>query len=99
MPHPSIQQSKRPIERMCVNFIVNTTHYELSLKKLHEKKTQIYADLDLPHPHIKLLYVTPELMATVSFREVLKALHARGMLARLVIDEVCALCFKQFFQK
>jgi len=34
--------------------------------------------------------VTPELLATADFRHVLMILERRGMLARLVVDEVCS---------
>ncbi|KAI8622455.1 P-loop containing nucleoside triphosphate hydrolase protein [Chytriomyces sp. MP71] len=50
-------------------------------------RAAVYRDLSLPVPDCKMLYVTPELMATERFREILKFLDLRGMLARLVIDE------------
>lgn len=48
----------------------------------------VHAELSKPHPSIKLLYVTPEqLVQGQRLRERLTALHARGLLSRLVIDE------------
>ncbi|KAI9199510.1 P-loop containing nucleoside triphosphate hydrolase protein [Polychytrium aggregatum] len=50
-------------------------------------KNIILKELSSKQPSIKLLYVTPELMATENFRGILKRLHQGGMLARLVVDE------------
>jgi superfamily II DNA helicase RecQ len=44
-----------------------------------------------PSPTCKLLYVTPEqLCNNIHLQNLLAALHRRGLLARLVIDEVLA---------
>ncbi|KAG0252053.1 ATP-dependent DNA helicase Q5 [Mortierella polycephala] len=51
-------------------------------------KTKILTDLTLVTPTVKLLYVTPELLATAEFRSHVASLESRDMLARLVIDEV-----------
>ncbi|GJJ67978.1 hypothetical protein EMPS_00324 [Entomortierella parvispora] len=51
------------------------------------EKLKILADLSLSSPTTKILYVTPELLATADFRHVLMSLEGRGMLARLVVDE------------
>lgn len=57
-----------------------------STLKAKERK-EILADLSSNKPTIKLLYVTPELMATESFRAILLKLNKRDLLSRLVIDE------------
>ena len=44
-------------------------------------------DLASDSPRLKLLYVTPELLATAAFRATLKSLHSKGLFTRLVIDE------------
>lgn len=50
-------------------------------------------ELSKPRPTCKLLYVTPEqLVQSSSLNNVLGRLHAAGLLARLVIDEVWHLC-------
>ncbi|TPX73729.1 hypothetical protein CcCBS67573_g04988 [Chytriomyces confervae] len=64
---------------------IKATSLNSTLKE--SEKTAIYKDLTLTVPTIKMLYVTPELMATDKFREILKFLDLRGMLSRLVIDE------------
>ena len=70
-----------------------------SLKKLHincnslnstlnaSTKKMILKDLESNDPKVKLLYVTPELLATDGFRNILQKLHKRQKLARLIIDE------------
>ncbi|ORY38320.1 ATP-dependent DNA helicase [Rhizoclosmatium globosum] len=64
---------------------INAATLNSALKESDRKL--VYKDLSEPVPKIKMLYVTPELMATERFREILKFLDLRGMLARLVIDE------------
>ncbi len=44
-------------------------------------------DLASDKPRLKLLYVTPELLATPAFRSTLATLHSKGLFSRLVIDE------------
>ncbi|KAK3840957.1 MAG: P-loop containing nucleoside triphosphate hydrolase protein [Linnemannia gamsii] len=51
------------------------------------ERAKVLRDLGLSEPLTKLLYVTPELLATTEFRKYIAALHGRDMLARLVIDE------------
>ncbi|KAF9402298.1 ATP-dependent DNA helicase Q5 [Mortierella sp. AD011] len=53
-----------------------------------KERADIIADLNISVPSLKILYVTPELLATSDFRKLLTALEGRDMLARLVIDEV-----------
>ncbi|KAK9764112.1 hypothetical protein K7432_018679 [Basidiobolus ranarum] len=52
-----------------------------------KNRTKILADLALKVPETKLLYVTPELMATHTFRQQLENLYNRNLLERLVVDE------------
>ncbi|KAI9094058.1 P-loop containing nucleoside triphosphate hydrolase protein [Phlyctochytrium arcticum] len=54
--------------------------------KVKERK-EVLAELSLMKPSLKLLYITPELMATDHFRARLVSLHKRSLLARLVVDE------------
>ena len=44
-------------------------------------------DLKSKQPKTKLLYVTPELLATPDFRFLANQLHEKGFLSRLVVDE------------
>ena len=50
-------------------------------------RKRIFADLKSKNPHIKLLYITPELAATEGFKALLDFLHSRGNIARIAIDE------------
>ncbi|ANB11333.1 ATP-dependent DNA helicase SGS1 [Sugiyamaella lignohabitans] len=52
-----------------------------------EDRKWILHDLACGHPHIRLLYVSPELCAVDSFRKVVDTLYKQGELNRLVIDE------------
>jgi bloom syndrome protein len=61
--------------------------YDLSLS-LSLSLSQIHEDLDTGNPSLKLLYVTPELVATSSFMAKLKKLYNRGLLGLVAIDEV-----------
>lgn len=47
----------------------------------------ITEDLLSGHPRTRLLYVTPELCLTESFRRTLQTVHAQGELIRVAIDE------------
>lgn len=49
---------------------------------------QIHEDLDRGQPSIRLLYVTPELIATSGFMSKLKKIHGRGLLNLIAVDEV-----------
>ncbi|KNC96858.1 RecQ family ATP-dependent DNA helicase [Spizellomyces punctatus DAOM BR117] len=66
-----------------INIKAATLNSTLKVKERRE----VLTDLALVKPRIKLLYVTPELMATDHFRTTLEKLHQRAMLSRLVIDE------------
>lgn len=48
---------------------------------------RIVDDITSPQPQVKLLYVTPERLETQAFFEVVRGLHARGLLALLTVDE------------
>jgi RecQ family ATP-dependent DNA helicase len=52
-----------------------------------EKRNEIQTDLLCGHPHTRLLYVTPELCLTDSFRKTLTRIHQQGQLERIAIDE------------
>lgn len=52
------------------------------------ERRAVLAELRCASPTVKLLYVTPEQLArSGALRSALSALHGRGMLARLVVDE------------
>lgn len=51
------------------------------------ERDRVRSDLMSMVPETRLLYVTPEQVATEGFQEILKALHRIGKLARLAIDE------------
>jgi len=57
-----------------------------STQTSHTKQT-IHEDLDSGKPSLKLLYVTPELVATPGFMAKLKKLYHRGLLGLIAIDE------------
>lgn len=49
---------------------------------------QIHEDLDSSKPTLRLLYVTPELIATSGFMAKLMKIYSRGLLNLIAIDEV-----------
>ncbi|CAM0943695.1 unnamed protein product [Alopecurus aequalis] len=59
----------------------------LSSTQTAQNKNKIHEDLDSGNPSIKLLYVTPELVATYGFKEKLTKLYNRGLLSLVAIDE------------
>ncbi|GAB2267527.1 ATP-dependent DNA helicase Q-like 3, partial [Dionaea muscipula] len=59
----------------------------LSSTQTSHAKNKIYEDLESGRPSLKLLYVTPELIATPGFSSKLTKLHARGLLHLIAIDE------------
>eukprot|EP00850_Spirogloea_muscicola_P005043 SM000022S07257 [mRNA] locus=s22:879282:880718:+ [translate_table: standard] len=50
-------------------------------------KEKIYSDLDCSKPSLRLLYCTPELVATSSFQAKLARANARGLIPLVAIDE------------
>ncbi|KAI5445610.1 variant 5, ATP-dependent DNA helicase Q-like 3 [Lathyrus oleraceus] len=59
----------------------------LSSTKTADAKNKIHEDLDSGKPSIRLLYVTPELIATPGFMSKLKKIYSRGLLSLIAIDE------------
>ncbi|TKY72880.1 ATP-dependent DNA helicase Q 3 [Spatholobus suberectus] len=59
----------------------------LSSTKTTDAKVKIHEDLDSGKPSIRLLYVTPELIATPGFMSKLTKIYARGLLNLIAIDE------------
>lgn len=60
--------------------------YLSSTQKIATKE-KIYDDIDSGKPILRLLYVTPELIATNGFMTKLKKIHSRGLLNLIAIDE------------
>ncbi|KAJ8389175.1 hypothetical protein AAFF_G00123810 [Aldrovandia affinis] len=58
------------------------------------ERRQIFEDLERETPCLKLLYITPEMLASPSFQPCLASLCSRGLLARLAVDE--AHCVSQW---
>lgn len=52
------------------------------------EKTRVGDDLKAKAPNTKLLYVTPELIATSGFLSTLHSLNNRGLLSSVAVDEV-----------
>ncbi|KAK7328781.1 hypothetical protein VNO77_22903 [Canavalia gladiata] len=59
----------------------------LSSTKTTDAKVKIYEDLHSGKPSTRLLYVTPELIATTGFMSKLTKIYARGLLSLIAIDE------------
>ncbi|XP_006649097.1 ATP-dependent DNA helicase Q-like 3 [Oryza brachyantha] len=59
----------------------------LSSTQTSYNKQKIHEDLDSGNPVLKLLYVTPELVATPGFKAKLTKLYNRGLLGLVAIDE------------
>jgi RecQ family ATP-dependent DNA helicase len=63
-------------------------------------RRRIWTDLECGHPQIRLLYVSPELCATDSFRGVIDRLIQHNELNRIVIDEAhCCVEWGHSFRK
>ncbi|KAG5833033.1 hypothetical protein ANANG_G00297560 [Anguilla anguilla] len=52
-----------------------------------QERRSILEDLERDSPCLKLLYVTPEMLASPSFQPCLSSLSARGLVSRLAVDE------------
>lgn len=59
----------------------------LSSTQTSEVRNKIQGELESGNPAMRLLYVTPELIATTGFMAKLTKLHARGLLNLIAIDE------------
>ncbi|KAG6661861.1 hypothetical protein CIPAW_03G204300 [Carya illinoinensis] len=59
----------------------------LSSNQTSHAKNKIHEDLDSGKPSLRLLYVTPELIATPGFMSKLTKIYARGLLNLIAIDE------------
>ena len=59
----------------------------LNSKTSSSDRKRILADLKSKKPLTKLLYVTPELVATKAFQTLLDSLHDRGLVSRVAVDE------------
>ncbi|KAK7411847.1 hypothetical protein VNO78_03290 [Psophocarpus tetragonolobus] len=59
----------------------------LSSTKTAAAKLKIHEDLDSGKPSLRLLYVTPELIATPGFMSKLTKIYTRGLLNLIAIDE------------
>ncbi|XP_056166555.1 ATP-dependent DNA helicase Q-like 3 [Syzygium oleosum] len=59
----------------------------LSSTQTTQTKNKIYEDLESGKPSLRLLYVTPELIATPGFMSKLMKIHSRGLLNLIAIDE------------
>ncbi|PSS20763.1 ATP-dependent DNA helicase Q-like [Actinidia chinensis var. chinensis] len=59
----------------------------LSSSQTSQVRNKIHEDLESGKPSLRLLYVTPELIATPGFMSKLKRIHARGLLNLIAIDE------------
>uniref|UniRef100_A0AAY4APP7 ATP-dependent DNA helicase n=1 Tax=Denticeps clupeoides TaxID=299321 RepID=A0AAY4APP7_9TELE len=58
------------------------------------ERRQILADLHSERPKLKLLYITPEMVASQTFQPCLNSLSSRGLLSCLAVDE--AHCVSQW---
>ncbi|GAA0165817.1 DNA helicase [Lithospermum erythrorhizon] len=59
----------------------------LSSTQSVQVKNKIYEEVESGKPSLRLLYVTPELVATQGFKSKLTLLHSRGLLNLIAIDE------------
>lgn len=59
----------------------------LSSTQTSHVRNKIHEDLDSGQPNLRLLYVTPELIATPGFMSKLMKIHGRGLLNLIAIDE------------
>lgn len=61
----------------------------INSQSTNTEKSAVLRELNKPMPTCKLLYITPEqFVANSSLHSLLASLHGKGLLQRLVIDEV-----------
>ncbi|XP_065119144.1 ATP-dependent DNA helicase Q5 isoform X2 [Paramisgurnus dabryanus] len=73
---------------------LNVPARSINSKLPSAERRQILADLESDSPRLKLLYITPEMVASPSFQPCLNSLCSRGLLAYLAVDE--AHCVSQW---
>ncbi|XP_043091686.1 ATP-dependent DNA helicase Q5 isoform X2 [Puntigrus tetrazona] len=73
---------------------LNVPARSINSKLPSAERRQILADLESESPRLKLLYITPEMVASPSFQPCLSSLRERGLLAYLAVDE--AHCVSQW---
>lgn len=81
-----------PLLSLMMNQIVSLRLANVDARTLNSQTPQpereyIYSDLASGHPRTRLLYVTPELCSTDSFRKRLAFVHEQKELARIAVDE------------
>eukprot|EP01137_Pigoraptor_chileana_P002128 Opistho-2@40569 len=81
---PLIALMEDQVVRLRSNGIA-AAHLSSTLSK--QEQSAIVSDINAVTPTTRLLYVTPERMATKGFRSVLQGLHARSLLRFMAVDE------------
>jgi bloom syndrome protein/3-oxo-5-alpha-steroid 4-dehydrogenase 1 len=81
-----------PLLSLMMNQVEALRGAKVDARTLNSNTTQserdyIYQDLASGHPRTRLLYVTPELCSTDSFRRKLRVVHEQRELARVAVDE------------
>jgi bloom syndrome protein/3-oxo-5-alpha-steroid 4-dehydrogenase 1 len=81
-----------PLLSLMMNQVVALQAAKVDARTLNSQTPQqerdhIYADLATGHPRTRLLYVTPELCSTDSFRKRLSFVYEQKELARIAVDE------------
>ncbi|KAK9114424.1 hypothetical protein Syun_021221 [Stephania yunnanensis] len=88
-----LQELKLSLAHKCLSFDFVGTSLDESSEEFGT--VQIYEDLNSAKPTLKILYVTPELIATTGFMPKLKKVYNRGLLNLIAIDELA--CFGCIF--
>ncbi|KDP43717.1 hypothetical protein JCGZ_22344 [Jatropha curcas] len=85
---PGIVLVVSPLIALMENQVMALKEKGIAAEFLSSTQTsQIHEDLDSGKPSVRLLYVTPELIATAGFMSKLTKIHARGFLNLIAIDE------------